>query len=638
MNRSLETDVALGATGQETEMLSTKGKIGGLVATGCLALVLLMGMGWMTLTRQVKSLNDIVDNHFLMLIDEQITPLLQDEILPFLNEDLVKTQKMQGSILLLLDADRDAYQVLIAEMEARTLALSDNPDPQLYEKFLAEHEENLGQIDRRVAQSRDGIFSEEAMAHLEQSLSRLQRWKETTRKIVALSSPDKQTDPAELAKLRDQSLVAFEAFREPLDGAKEQLQEDIVSALAAINSQKQLINQSERKASESRETVVATSHEVRENSARAVSSFLIIGGLAIALTMVLGLLIARSILMPLMATIRMLDAIAASGGDLTQRLQLNRRDEFGRLADSFNRFVEKIQGVVSRIASDSQVLVDSSAELDATAGSLAKGAEEASMRSSSVAAAAEEMSVSIAQIQKTTHDMNGSFTLVSTAVEEMSSSISEIASNTERSSEIATAASQVVSGSHEKMQLLSQAAAEIGRVTEVIQDIAEQTNLLALNATIEASRAGEAGRGFAVVATEVKALARQTAEATDDIRNRIAGIQSSANLAVSTMSDVDNVVKQVQEISMTIAAAVEQQRCVAESISEQLQHVSSGVQSMTHCLDQSTEASVEVSRNITEVDSVASRTAADANKTGVVGNKMTALAAQLNETLSQFSY
>jgi len=618
--------------------LNTKGKIGGLVAISCLALVLLIGIGWSALSQQVRSLDDIVENHFLVLIDEKITPLLKTEILPFLNEELVETQQMQGSIVLMLDADRDAYQVLIAEMEARNMARSNEYDEKQYQQFVTDHEENLSQIDRRVAGARDGIFSDEAMAHLDESLARLDAWKAITRKIVALSAPGETFSSEEMERLTAESLVAFEAFRAPLDGAKEQLQLDIAAALQAIDKKKQLINESEQKASESRESVVATSHRVRETASASVNSFLIIGGLAIALTMVLGVLIARSILIPLNQTIRMLDGIAASGGDLTQRLIMNRRDEFGRLANSFNRFVEKIQGVVSRIASDSEILVSSSAELNETSGSLSKGAEETSLRSSSVAAAAEEMSVSISNIQRTTHDMNHSFSMVSTAVDEMSRSISEIANNTEQSSTIANSAQITVGSSHEKMQLLSQAAEEIGRVTEVIQDIAEQTNLLALNATIEASRAGEAGRGFAVVATEVKALARQTAEATDDIRSRIAGIQSSASLAVETISDVDTVVKQVHNISTTIAAAVEEQRCVAESISEQLTSVAGGVQSVSHSLDQSTEASAEVSRNIAQVEDVARRTSGDAAKTGSVGTRMTSLASKLNETLSEFSY
>lgn len=619
-------------------MLTTKGKISGLVAIGCLSLVLLISIGWYTLSEQVSSLNEIVDDNFLVLIDQQITPLLQDEILPFLNDDLVRTQQMQGSIVLMLDADRDAYQVLVAEMEARSLALTGTTTKELYDKIVESHEQNLAQVKERCDISKNGIFSEEAMAHLNDSLSRFESWKATTRKIVELSAPGNDIDPMQLNKLSKDALAEFESFREPLDGAKEHLQLDIETALAEIARKKELINESEQKATASREAVVATADEVRRNASSSVSSFLIIGGIAITLTVVFGTILSRSIIAPLNQTIRMLDGIAASGGDLTQRLVMNRRDEFGRLAKSFNHFVEKIQGVVSRIAQDSEVLVQSSSELDDTSSSLTKGAEEASLRSSSVAAAAEEMSVSITNIQQTTHDMNNSFDMVSHAVDEMSRSISEIANNTEQSSTIANAASTTVSASHEKMELLSQAAAEIGRVTEVIQDIAEQTNLLALNATIEASRAGEAGRGFAVVATEVKALARQTAEATDDIRSRIAGIQTSASTAVETISDVDNVVKQVHQISMTIAAAVEEQRTVAQSISEQLQNVSHGVKSVSHSLDQSSEASSEVSRSIAQVDDVASRTLSDAGRTGSIGNRMSTLAAQLNETLSEFSY
>lgn len=619
-------------------MLNTKGKIGGLVAISCFSLVLLIGIGWYSLSKQLQRFDEIVDDHFLVLIDQKITPLLQDEILPFLNVDLSKTQEMQASILLLLDADRDAYQVLVAEIEARNMAMLAHEDRTQYNQYLQDHEENLAQISERIAKSRAGVFSDEATAFLDESLARFEEWRNMTRKIVELSAPGNAVDADQLQKLTTQSLAAFDSFRTPLDGAKEQLQLDINAALKAIEKKKRLINDSEQKASESRESVVATSKEVRQTANASITSFLIIGGIASVLTMFLGALIARSILTPLNQTIQMLDQIAESGGDLTQRLRMKSRDEFGRLADSFNRFIEKIQNVVSRVASNSHVLVSSSGELNETAERLAKGAADTSLRSSSVAAASEEMTTSISNIQRTTRDMNNSFSMVSTAVDEMSRSISEIANNTEQSSTIANDASVTVSSSHEKMKLLSLAAEEIGRVTEVIQDIAEQTNLLALNATIEASRAGEAGRGFAVVATEVKALSRQTADATDDIRKRIAGIQSSASLAVETISDVDTVVKQVHEISTTIAAAVEEQRCVAQSISEQLTKVASGVQTVSHSLEQSTEASAEVSRNITQVDDVAGRTAADADKTGEVGKRMTSLAAQLNETLSEFSY
>ena len=156
---------------------------------------------------------------------------------------------------------------------------------------------------------------------------------------------------------------------------------------------------------------------------------------------------------------------------------------------------------------------------------------------------------------------------------------------------VADHTSQLATSTDQTIATLDSAAAEIGRVIDVIQEIAEQTNLLALNATIEAARAGEAGRGFAVVATEVKELAKQTALATDDIRRRIGGIQSSSKEVVGSIRQITQAIQRVSEESRTIAGAVEEQSITARQLAG--------------TVAQSSAASDQVARNTAESSSVA---------------------------------
>jgi methyl-accepting chemotaxis protein len=618
--------------------MNTKQKIAALVGVSCLSLSLLIGIGWHALSGQLSHLNEIVDNQFLPLLDDEIVPLLKNEILPVLNDDFVKTQAMQKSLALLIDADRDAYQALVAEIESRKLAGVVASGDKRFEEYRLSHEENLEQVNQRVQIAGEGVFTDTTQAALDNALAAQRSWQHITRKIVELSAKGLRADIERLEELSVESMAAFDTFRTPLDEAKELLQINIAEAVDAINAKKELINRSEKQAEQSRASVVGTAKTIRSEATQTVTKFLVIGGAAIALTALLGTLIAVSLMKPLTATIKMLNGIAQAGGDLTQRLDTGRRDEFGVLAEAFNRFIEKIQHTVKDIAGNSKVLLESSSELNSTSKRLSSGAEDTSLRSSSVAAAAEETSATMTQMLQTTQTLNENFSMVSGAVDELTKSITDIGGNTERSSTIALSASDVAGKSHSKMLLLQQAALEIGRVTEVIQEISDQTDLLALNATIEASRAGAAGRGFAVVASEVKDLAKQTGAATEDIRQRIVAIQESSGEAVESISQVTEVVDQMRRISESIAEAVDSQRQVAGRICEQFDNATRGVALVTCSLDETSKASMAVSQNITQVDTVARRTAEDAAQTGKVGAQMTSLATKLEETLNQFQY
>ncbi len=299
-----------------------------------------------------------------------------------------------------------------------------------------------------------------------------------------------------------------------------------------------------------------------------VTGFLVLGGL------LFFLVVTRSITNPLRSTVAAFRKIAE--GDLTQRLPLESQDEIGELRQSANIMTDRLGTMMNDITSCSKDLGRAAGQLSQTADTLTQGAEQTTQQSSTVAAAAEEMSVSMTTMAASSTQMSQNVNLVATSVEEMTAAISEVARSAEQAARVADEAAQLVQNTNQEISQLGQTADGIGQVIEVIQDIAEQTKLLALNATIEAARAGDAGKGFAVVATEVKELARQTAEATNDIRQRVEGIQSSSGHAISAVNRIADVVTRVNEASRTIASAVEEQSITTKEISQNLVQAASG--------------------------------------------------------------
>ena len=247
-----------------------------------------------------------------------------------------------------------------------------------------------------------------------------------------------------------------------------------------------------------------------------------------------------------------------------------RKADMIKLADGFEAAVGQIVETVS----------SASTQLEASARTLQATAVRSQELTTAVAAASEEASANVQS--------------VASASEEMSSSVNEISRQVHESSRVANEAVDQAHKTNNRVGELSEAAARIGDVVELINTIAGQTNLLALNATIEAARAGEAGRGFAVVASEVKALAAQTAKATGEIGKQITGIQLATQHSVGAIKEIGDTISRMSEISSTIAAAVEEQGAATQEISRNIQQAAQGTQ--------------EVSSNITDVQRGASET------------------------------
>ena len=272
----------------------------------------------------------------------------------------------------------------------------------------------------------------------------------------------------------------------------------------------------------------------------------------------------RSVTSPINRTVTMLKDIAEGEGDLTRRLDILKKDEIGELAGWFNTFLEKLQAIIRKIADNSLNVDQSSKEFAEIATYLSQGAAETSQRSNNVSVSAEEMSANLSNVAAAMEQTATNTNMVATATEKMTSTINEIAQNAEKARSISDQAVQNASQTSDQMDELGMAAQDIGKVVETITEISDQVNLLALNATIEAARAGEAGKGFAVVANEIKELAKQTSEATLEIKEKIANIQNSTNEAVQGIDKISEVIKDSNEIVATIATAVEEQSAAAQ--------------------------------------------------------------------------
>ena len=186
------------------------------------------------------------------------------------------------------------------------------------------------------------------------------------------------------------------------------------------------------------------------------------------------------------------------------------------------------------------------------------------------------------------------------------------------------------------MNQLGAAAQLIGKVTETITEISSQTNLLALNATIEAARAGSAGKGFAVVANEIKELAKQTAAATEDIKNRIAAVQSSTSGGIAEIGKVTQVIHEVSDIVASIAAAIEEQSTVTKDIARNIGEASNGVRDANKRVGEASQATAEIAREIAGVDQAAGHMAEGGEQVKVSASELSRVAEQLQVTVQRF--
>jgi len=346
--------------------------------------------------------------------------------------------------------------------------------------------------------------------------------------------------------------------------------------------------------------------------------------------------ITTSIKKPLKGVTAGLRDIAQGAGDLTARLPIKSNDEIGELSKYFNLFIEKMQGIIRQIAEGVQTLSSSSTELSAISEQMSQAAQNTSDKSNVVASASEEMSANMTTVAAAMEQSATNTQAVATAAEQMSATVNEIARNSERARSISHSASRQATETSGKMEQLGHAAQAIGKVVETITDISEQVNLLALNATIEAARAGEAGKGFAVVANEIKELAKQTAAATQDIKEKIGTIQGTTSLTVKDIEEIAKIIQEVNDVVSGIATAVEEQSTATSEIANNVSQAAQGIQEVNVNVGQSSSVAGEISRDIASVSATANEMSASSAQVNMSAEDLSKLAEQLKKMVGLF--
>ncbi len=400
----------------------------------------------------------------------------------------------------------------------------------------------------------------------------LTEWREADLKVIAGIEADKEAE-------------AMKVYREQVIPRFQELGAALIDYQAYRQRQVDQINQTQH-ASVFRTRVL----------------LLAFGGVWLAISCALGVVIAGSISKPLEAAVKHLEEVAA--GDMLNDMSaeyLEREDEIGLLSQSMRTMSGSLRNMIGKVNEGIGVLSSSSGQLSANSSKMSDGSREASGKAHAVAAAAEQMTATIG----------------------------EIAGNSEKARRITEQATQQAATISEQMIQLGAAAQLIGKVTETITEISSQTNLLALNATIEAARAGSAGKGFAVVANEIKELAKQTAAATEDIKGKIAGVQSSTASGISEIDKVTVIIHEVSDIVSSIAAAIEEQSTVTKDIARNIAEASTGVGDANKRVAETSQATAEIAREIAGVDQAAAHMAEGSEQVRSSATELSRVAEQL---------
>ncbi len=398
-------------------------------------------------------------------------------------------------------------------------------------------------------------------------------------------------------------------------------------------------------------TVMAEAENMADDAKNAWMNILmyqIFAGIIVILT-AFGMIwfVADGIAAPLSKGVTFAKAVAS--GDLSAELDVRQSDEIGVLADALRNMsiglrhimkelsdtVERLSFSSDDLSSLSTQMASSAEEMSAQAGMVAAASEQVAANVSTTASATEESDASVSGIASMTEEMSSTFANVvafarktsdnvklmaksghdiaaeiqstSASLEEMTVSLNEVAKHTSQANQISQNASRRTDRINEKINILSGSSKQIGKVVGIIKKIADQTNMLALNAAIEAAGAGDAGRGFAVVAAEVKELAKQSAEASDEIAGQIERIQESTGDVVQAVSEVSTIIGEIALINEAIAGAAEEQTDTANEIAKSVARNAVTIRQVAINSDESAQLVEQIAKSVHETSETASQ-------------------------------
>ncbi|MDN5517560.1 methyl-accepting chemotaxis protein [Ectopseudomonas composti] len=342
--------------------------------------------------------------------------------------------------------------------------------------------------------------------------------------------------------------------------------------------------------------------------------------LAALATVVLALLLTRSIVAPLTEAVRLAEVVAS--GDLTQNILVEGRDEPAQLLNALKSMQQSLRTTIQSISDSSNQLASASEELHAVTEDSTRGLHQQNTEIEQAATAVNEMTAAVEEVARNAVSTSEASRESNVTAQQGREQVRQTVDS------IGQLAADVTSTSGEVEQL-AERVHEISKVLDVIRSIAEQTNLLALNAAIEAARAGDAGRGFAVVADEVRALAHRTQQSTQEIEQMIGGIQSGTDRAVSAMQNSNGRARSTLEVAQAAGIALEQIAQAISSINERNLVIASAS-------EEQAQVAREVDRNLVNIRDLSMQTSAGANQTSAASQELSRLAVDLNNLVARF--
>lgn len=328
------------------------------------------------------------------------------------------------------------------------------------------------------------------------------------------------------------------------------------------------------------------------------------------------------IVRPIQNTVDAVRDIAEGEGDLTRRLDARSKDELGELAGWFNRFLDKMQGVVGELNSVTQNLSVSAEQLSRVSEETRDGISNQQGQTEQAATATNQMAATVQEVAKNAESAANSAMQARNEATQGKGTVDESITTIRNLSATVEQAAGVIGK-------LEQDSVEIGGVLDVIRNIAEQTNLLALNAAIEAARAGEQGRGFAVVADEVRTLASRTQQSTQEIQEMIERLQTASKEAVKAMDETNSQARKGTDFAIKTGE-------VLESITTAINQISDMNTQIASAAEEQSVVAEEINRNVVGINQIGEKTANGAQQTASASEGLNSLAGQLQRIVGQF--
>ncbi|MBK5529254.1 methyl-accepting chemotaxis protein [Pseudomonas sp. TH06] len=352
----------------------------------------------------------------------------------------------------------------------------------------------------------------------------------------------------------------------------------------------------------------------------AITGIVIVAVVAALATVLLALLLTRSIVTPLNRAVEAAQTIA--DGNLTKLIEVDGKDEPARLLAALAAMQTNLRKTIEQIAGSATQLGAAAEELSAVTEEASRGLQQQNNEIEQAATAVNEMTAAVEEVARNAVSTSEASNQSTHAAREGRDQVVKTVDAIQTMTHDVQNTAQMIEG-------LAAQGRDIGKVLDVIRAIAEQTNLLALNAAIEAARAGEAGRGFAVVADEVRALAHRTAQSTQEIEKMVAGIQNGTGEAVSSMQQSNQRTQSTLEMARAAGVALEQ-------ITQSIHQINERNLVIASASEEQAQVSREVDRNLVNIRDLATQSAAGANQTSAATHELSRLAVDLNAMVARF--